>query len=106
MALICIALNTNMVDLLTASSCVSFRLPNHVGCHSKQEPDELDDGDDAHPDAEAQQAPDGREEADPGLAGERLVLHHGGAFEVDLQDGDVILEGVISPGLKSDWRSS
>ena len=43
-----------MVDLLTASLGVSFRLPNCAGCHSKQEPDELNDGDDAHPDAEAQ----------------------------------------------------
>ena len=97
------ASHRNVVDLLTASSSVSFRLPNCIGCHSKQEPDEFDDGDDAHPDAEAQQASDGREEADPGLAGKRLVLHYGGAFEVDLQNGDVILIGVISPVLKLDF---
>ena len=94
--------NVDVIDELSTLSGVSLGLSGHVGRqNSHPEPYELDDGDDAHADAEAQQATDGGEEADPRLAWERFVLHDCGSFEVDLQDGDVVLECVVHLVLKS-----
>ena len=59
-------------------------------------PDELDDGDDADADAEAQEAADLRQEVDPGHGRLSSELKDGRASEEDVQSGDVGVEGVVA----------
>ena len=55
------------------------------GSHSNKEPEELNESDDADPNAKSKQASDCWEEVDPGLTRVCHELHHSRGLEVDLE---------------------
>ena len=61
-----------------------------------QDPDDLNDGEDAEADAEAEDAADVGDERDPGRPEAGLELKHGGLGEEDFDGGDVPLERVVA----------
>ncbi len=64
---------------------------------STAKPEQFDDGNDAQADAKTQSATDAREIIDPGLLRLAVECHHRRGVEEHVENGDVLLVGVVLP---------
>ena len=67
-----------------------------MSCKPETEPDQLNEGDDADADAEAEETSDLRQEVNPGHCRLSSHLKDGRPLEVDVQEGDVFVVRVVA----------
>ncbi len=83
-----------------SSALLSFQWFDQVCSNAQKQPKEFNKSDDTYSYAKSKQSTNSRKEIDPSLTGKCLILNNCWGLEIDLQNGNVFLIGLISCWLK------